>query len=356
MTLLSLTHYGSNRIIDRELRGQAYSPPASHFFALLTSTTGERQSSHLYALDDTLHVLADDGLVHLYKVTTGGTSAAAQGALYPGAASEVISDGAAVMTEQTAALDAGTGQVEPVGSAYAREEVVSSLANWLDTAGTGGGVASSGNSQTISNVNPINWGAASGGDWGFVWGVADYDSSSGGNPIAWGPLSVAVEVSDGNTFAVDAGELSIYCAGAFTTYLGNKLLDWLWRGQVRTAPSSVYAALMTATGTAGSAGTEVAAVGGYARPAIACNAASWEDTQNAGGGVASSGTTDETETEADTTWPTPSADWGTVTAMELYDALSGGNRLWWSALNAAKTLLAGQPVVAAAGAIKVKVR
>jgi hypothetical protein len=355
MTLLSLTHYGSNRIIDRELRGQAYSPPASHYFALLKSTTGARQSSHLYALDDTLHVLCDDGLVHLYKVTTGGTSAAAQGALYPGAANEVISDGTATMTEQTAALDAATGMDEPSGSGYAREEVVSSLANWLDTAGTGGGVASSGNSQTISNVNPINFGAASGGDWGDVWGVADYDSSSGGNAIAWGPLSAAVDVSDGNSFAIDAGELSIYCAGAFTTYLGNKLLDWMWRGQTRTAPANVYAALMTTTGTAGSAGTEVA-VGGYARVAIACSLAAWEDTQNAGGGVASSGTTDETETEAATTWPVPSADQGTVTAMELYDALSGGNRLWWGALNAPKTILAGQAVVAAAGAIKVKVR
>jgi hypothetical protein len=352
--LLSLSNYASNRIIDRELRGQAYSPPASHYFALLTSTTGPRQNSHAYSLNDTLSLTADDGFVHLYKVTTAGTSAAAQSTLYPGAANEVISDGTATMTEQTSVLKAGSG-VEASGSAYAREEVVSSLANWLDTQGIGGGVASSGNSQTISNVNAISFGSASGGDWGFVWGIADYDASSGGNLIAWGPLTTPVEVTDGDSFGIDAGELSIYVAGAMTTYLANKLLDWMWRAQTRTAPANVYAAFMTATGTAGSAGTEVTG-GAYARVAIACTLAAWEDTQNAGGAVASSGTTNETETEAATNWTTPTADWGTLTAMEIYDALTAGNRLWWAALDTAKTILSGQTVSVAAGGIKVKVR
>jgi hypothetical protein len=352
--LLSLSNYASNRIIDRELRGQSYTPPASHYFGLLTSTTGPRQNSHAYSLNDTLSLLAQDGLVHLYKVTTAGTSAAAQGTLYPGAADEVIADGTATMTEQTAALKAGT-LTEPSGSGYAREEVASTLANWLDTQGVGGGVASSGNSQTTSNVNAVSWGSASGGDWGFVWGIADWDNSSGGNLIAWGPLGTPLEVTDGDSFGVDAGQLQITIAGGMTSYLGNKILDWMWRGQARSAPANVYAAFMTATGTAGSAGTEVSG-GAYARVAIACTLAAWEDTQNAGGAVASSGTTNETETEAATNWTTPTADWGTVTGMELYDASSGGNRLWWAPLITAKTILLGQTVSVAAGGIKVKVR
>lgn len=354
MTLLSLSNYASNRVIDRELRGQAYTPPATHHFALLTSTTGPRANSTAYALDATFSVLANDGRVHLYKVTTAGTSAAAQGTLYPGVENEVISDGTATMTEQTSALKAGT-LVEPVGFAYARQAIASTMANWLDTAGTGGGVASSGNSQTIRNVNAVNWGAASGGSWGYVWGIADFDASTGGNLIAWGPVTTPVRVLSGDTFGIGASGLSIVISGGMTTYLGNKLLDWMWRGQTRTAPTNVYPALMKITGTSGSAGTEVTG-GAYARPVIACSLAAWEDTQNAGGGVASSGTTNETETEAVTNWTTPTADWGNITAMEIYDALTSGNRLWWAALTSAKTILSGQPVSVAAGGIKVKVR
>lgn len=351
---LSLSHYAVNKILDRELRGQSYTPPATHYIGLLTSTTGPRQDSTAYSLDDTLSLTANDGLVHLYKVTTAGTTASAQSTLYPGTPGEVIVDGTATMTEQTFAIKAGT-LVEPSSGGYAREAVASSLANWLDTQGVGGGIASTGTSNTISNVNEIDIGTATGADWGFVWGVGDWDASSAGNLIAWGPLAAPVEITDGDSYAIPAEGLTITLSGAVTSYLGNLLLDWLWRGQTRTAPGTVYLALCSDVGTRGTAGTELSG-GAYARQGIACTLAAWEDTQNAGGAVASTGTTDEIETEAAVTYTPPNADWGTVQSAELRDASTAGNRLWFAALASAKSVLSGDTVSFAAGAVKVRLR
>jgi hypothetical protein len=353
--LLSPTNYTSNKILDRELRGQSYTPPTETHAALLTSTTGPRQNSHLYVLNDTFSVLSDDGLVHLYKVTTGGTSAAAQSTLYPGTPNEVIADGTATMTEQTAALKAGTALVEPAGGAYARFEIPSDLDEWLDTQGAGGGVVSSGTSRQTSNVNDVDWGGASGAAWGFVWGVALYDADAAGNALFYGPLGAAVTIGDGDTFLVGAGDLTLQFIGAFTTYLANQLIDWLLRGQARTAPTTTYLALIKTAGTAGAAGTEVTG-GSYARPSIASSMANWLDTQGAGGGVASTGTSNQTETENAVAFATPTADWGSVVDAELYDAASAGNRLWWAPMNAAKTILTGEAVSFAAGSIIVKAR
>lgn len=338
---MHLTNYAENNLIDRTLRGQAYSPPATHYFALLTSTTGPRQNSHAYSLNDTLSLLATDGEIHLYKVTTAGTSAAGQGALYPGVEDEVIADGTATMTEQSAALDAGTAIVEPAAGGYAREGVVSSMANWLDTQGAGGGVVSTGTSRTISNVAAIDFGSASGADWGFVWGVADFDAATVGNALAWGPLNAAVTISDGDSYSIEAGELDLTFTGAVTSYLANKLFDWLWRGQAFAAPANVYMALMTANGTASVAGTEEAATG-YAREVIACSLAAFAGTQAAGSTSASSGSSGTTSPNAATAYAVPAgADWGVITGVEFYDALSAGNRLLFGALTASKTVTGG---------------
>src|ERR1039457_1291034 len=95
------TSYQANKIIDFVRRGQAYTPATTNLsVGLLTTTTGPRQNSTAYALNATLSLTANDGATHLYKVTTGGTSAGAQSTLYPGVKNEAITDGTAVMTEQ----------------------------------------------------------------------------------------------------------------------------------------------------------------------------------------------------------------------------------------------------------------
>jgi hypothetical protein len=231
--------------------------------------------------------------------------------------------------------------VEPAVGGYARVGVASSLANWLDTQGAGGGVASTGTSRTISNVAAIDFGTASGADWGYVWGVADYDASSAGNALAWGPLNTAVTISDGDSYSIEAGDLDLTFTGTVTSYLANKLFDWLWRGQTFTAPTNVYMAMMTANGTASTAGTEEAGTG-YAREVVACSLAALAGTQSAGSTTASSGSGGTTSPNAGTDFTVPAgADWGVITGVEFYDALTSGNRLFFGALTSSKTVTGG---------------
>lgn len=90
-----LSDYAQNKVIDAIYRAQAISAPATLYHALLTCTKGARGNSTAYALNDTVAVTANDGIIHLYKVTTAGTTAASQASLYPGAVGEAIVDGTA---------------------------------------------------------------------------------------------------------------------------------------------------------------------------------------------------------------------------------------------------------------------
>jgi len=211
------TDYAQNKIADAVERGQAMGAPATKYYALLKCTKGARANSTAYALNDTVAVTANDSKVHLYKVTTAGTTAASQGTLYPGTAGEAITDGTAVMTEQNAALDAGTAQVEPSGGSYARVGVTASLANWSGTQGARTTVASTGTSGTTSNNGAITFPAPT-ADWVTgterIWGWAMYDASSAGNCWEWGPLTALQAVTNGQA-------APSFAAGTLQVTVGN---------------------------------------------------------------------------------------------------------------------------------------
>lgn len=181
--------YLETAILNHVLRGTAFSAPTALGIALLTSTKGPRANSTAYVLNDTISVVANDSKVHLYKCTTAGTTAAAQSTLYPGVKNEAITDGTAVFTEQDSALEAGTAQVEPNWTGYARVSYTPNTTNW--SAPSGG---------STGNNNSITYGAPTGGTgpW-YVWGFCIYDATSAGNPLYWGSLDTVktINVNDG---------------------------------------------------------------------------------------------------------------------------------------------------------------
>ena len=59
-----------------------------------------RTNSTPYLVGHAFQVVANDNRTHLYLCTTAGSTAAAQGVLYPGVGGEVITDGSAVLKEQ----------------------------------------------------------------------------------------------------------------------------------------------------------------------------------------------------------------------------------------------------------------
>lgn len=124
---------------------------------------------------------------------------------------------------------------------------------------------------------------------------------------------------------------------AMSNYLENKIVDWLLRAQAFTPPATVYVALFTATPTDAGGGTEVSG-GSYARVAVTSSLANWAGTQGNGTTVASSGTGGTTSNNTAIAFPTPTANWGSIVAMGVFDAATAGNLLFFSALTNAKTV------------------
>ena len=197
--MAGFTDYAQNKIRDAFPRGQAFTPPATLYYALITASRGERLNSTAYALNDTL-VVKIGTKYSMYKCTTAGTSNATLPATYLAVASESITDGTAVMTEQTVALGAGTF-VEVSGGAYARASITASLANFAGTQGAASIVASSGVDGSTSNNTAIAWPAPS-GQWhptgGAIVGVVVLDALTAGNPWHWSLMSAIKNVNNGD--------------------------------------------------------------------------------------------------------------------------------------------------------------
>ena len=110
---------------------------------------------------------------------------------------------------------------------------------------------------------------------------------------------------------------------AFTDYLENKLLAHTFSNTAYTSPSTVYVALYTVAPTDSTTGTEVTG-GAYAR-------------QSASFTTTASATTNASAIE----YPTATAGYGTVVAVAVLDASSGGNMLAFASLDASKTIATG---------------
>lgn len=130
---------------------------------------------------------------------------------------------------------------------------------------------------------------------------------------------------------------------ALSNYLENKIVDALMRGQAFPTIANTYVGLLTAEPSDTGGGTEVTG-GSYARVTVASSLANWAGTQAAASTTASSGTGGTTSNNAAITFPTPSAGWGTVTHVAVYDAASAGNLLWHTALTVSKTINSGDAV------------
>lgn len=131
-----------------------------------------------------------------------------------------------------------------------------------------------------------------------------------------------------------------------SNYLEDSVLNAVFRGVAfPTLGASVYVSLHTADPTdANTAATEVTG-GSYARVAVARAAGSFSaPADNAGA--------EQITNSADITFPSPTADWGTVTHMGVYDAATAGNLLYAATLGTSRIIQNGDSAPSfAAGAL-----
>jgi hypothetical protein len=126
-----------------------------------------------------------------------------------------------------------------------------------------------------------------------------------------------------------------------STYLEDKMLNWMKGSAFGSAPATVYVALFTtAPADDGTGGTEVS-TGSYARVAI---------TTSSGWSAISGTIPRQISNSGVITFPTPTGDWGSITAAGIYDASTAGNLLYWMSITA-QTINTGVVASYAIGAL-----
>jgi hypothetical protein len=123
-----------------------------------------------------------------------------------------------------------------------------------------------------------------------------------------------------------------------SNYLENALINATLRNTAYTSPTTVYVALYTTDPTDADTGTEVSG-NGYARQSVTFSAPSNGATSNS----------------AAVEFPQATGSWGTVAFIGLRDALSGGNLLYHTPLDASKTIATGDVFRIAIGSLTVTI-
>lgn len=72
-----------------------------------------------------------------------------------------------------------------------------------------GTMSVAGTATTADNDAAIEFAAASGGNWGTITHAAIFDASTGGNMLAWAPLTTSRTINDGDVFRIPAGSLTV---------------------------------------------------------------------------------------------------------------------------------------------------
>ena len=120
---------------------------------------------------------------------------------------------------------------------------------------------------------------------------------------------------------------------AMSDYLEGQIIDHLFRTSTFGKPAAIYLALFTAAPSDSGGGTE-ASGGSYARTQVTQADANW-NAPTAGDGL--------TDNVSDITFPTPTANWGTIVAFGIFDASTAGNLLIHGSLGTSKTVNNGDP-------------
>ena len=133
-------------------------------------------------------------------------------------------------------------------------------------------------------------------------------------------------------------------AGSFSDFLEAKVLDHVFGATSYTPPATLYFALFTSAPSDSGGGTEVTG-GSYARVGVTNNTTNFPNVSGTSPTSKSNGTV--------ITFPTASANWGTVVAFGIFDASSSGNLIAWADLTANRTVNSGDTASFAVSALTI---
>jgi len=136
-------------------------------------------------------------------------------------------------------------------------------------------------------------------------------------------------------------------SNAKSDYLEQKIIEAVLKNTSFAGGATLYVGLATAVSSGETPSVTEVTGGSYARVSIASNtSAGWTANGQVGGAY-------EYQNQAVITFPTATADWGTVSHWLLYDASTSGNLLYYCALDVSKSVLNGDTPSFAAGTLKI---
>ena len=176
-------------------------------------------------------------------------------------------------------------------------------------------------SRTVDQSGDVTFPQAT-GSWGTAshWAIATSQTYGAGDCLAHGALSESKAIVNGNTPVVEAGSNDVnisFSAGYTSDYLANALLDFAFRNQTFTSPTT-YLALTDATISDSDTGASISepSGGAYARKLVYENTGGTPDWS-----LAASGAIDNTDEVAFTQ---ATASWGTIVAAAVTDNATTG--------------------------------
>lgn len=125
-------------------------------------------------------------------------------------------------------------------------------------------------------------------------------------------------------------------SSTLSNWASQQLMDFLLKGVAApTLPATLYLALFTTTpALGGTGGTEVSTSGtGYARVALQRATSTW---------TGPTGGTDQLYTNtSELIFPVPTANWGNIVSVGIYDAQTAGNLVFISTITTSKPISLG---------------
>ncbi len=135
--------------------------------------------------------------------------------------------------------------------------------------------------------------------------------------------------------------------GSKSVFLEKHLLDETFGNTAKPSRANLFFALFTVSPSESSdVGTEVSG-GSYARVSVTNNSTNFPAATQSGTNPA------QKQNATAITFPTATADWGTIVAFGIYDASTSGNLLYWGAVTPSQAIPNGSTFVIAINSLTV---
>lgn len=218
--------------------------------------------------------------------------------------------------------DDGSGGDEVDGVDYERVSIPNFDSAWDEPLG-GNGV--------FKNAYTIGWPNPPGAGWGTVLGAGLLDAATNGNLFFKALFPTSKVFTD--LPLIKTGDLKITFSGFFSNHLIGRIGNYLFRSGTLDTYDQLYMSLFNVMPDAFDVGGTEVTGNGYQRRLVIASPQNWIPPVSGNGTFTNNENFD---------FPIPTSDWGNVVGWGMYDSLTSGNLIFFSALDVPKIINIGK--------------